>query len=101
MQFDVTNFATWIPIVAGVIIPFFVALIAKQNASGNLKALLAALSAALVALGMYLSDAGVHTWKGAASAFVLALVSAGASRVTLTEHQVQAVAAKTADKGVG
>ena len=95
MQFDITNYATWIPIVAGVIIPFFVALIAKANASGNVKALLAALSAALVALGTYLADvAHAHSWKGAASVFVLALVSAAASRVTLTQHKVDAVAAK-------
>ncbi len=102
MQFDLTDGATWIPVVAGVIIPFFVALIAKANASGTVKSLLAALSAALVALGMYLGDvAGAHSWKGAASVFVLALITAGASRITLTEDKVQAVAAKTSNVGVG
>lgn len=95
MNFDITQFSTWIPVVAGVVIPFLVALIAKANASGTVKALLAALSAALVALGMYLADVShAQTWKGAASIFVLTLVTAAASRVTLTEDKVQAVAAK-------
>jgi hypothetical protein len=102
MEFDITNTATWVPIVAGVIIPFFVALIAKQDASGTVKSVLAALSAGLVALGLYLGDAaGAHSWEGAASVFVLALITAAASRVTLTEDKVQAVAAKTAGVGVG
>lgn len=95
MQFDITHPATYVPIVAGVIIPFLVALIAKQDASPTVKSVLAALGAALTALGLYLSDtAHVASWAGAASAFVLALVVAGASRVTLTEDKVQAVAAK-------
>lgn len=94
MQFDITVFSTWVPIVAGVIIPFLVALIAKQNASGTLKSALAALGAALTALGLYLGDvAHAHSWNGAASIFILTLVTAAASRVTLTEDKVQAVAA--------
>lgn len=101
MEFDITQTATWVPIVAGVIIPFVVALLAKVNASGNVKALLAALAAALVALGLYLGDvAHAQTWKGAASIFVLTLITAGASRVTLTEHLVQGTAAKVPG-GVG
>jgi hypothetical protein len=102
MQFDITAPATWVPIVAGIIIPFLVALIAKQNASGTVKSLLAAIGAALTALGLYLADAShAQSWKGAASIFVLTLVTAAASRVTLTEDKVQAVAAKTAEVGIG
>lgn len=101
MQFDITNFATYIPIIAGVVIPFIVALIAKQNASPSLKSLLAAVAAALTALAVYLQNTGTVSWAGAASAFVLALVVAGASRVTLTEHLVQGTAEKTAGVGVG
>ena len=98
MQFDITAPATWIPIVAGVIIPFFVALLAKADASPNVKSVLAVLSAALVALGAYLADVShAQSWKGAASIFVLALITAGASRVTLTEHVVAKVQAQ---KGV-
>jgi hypothetical protein len=95
MQFDITEPATYIPVIAGVIIPFLVALIAKSGASGTVKSLLAALSAALVALALYLGDAaGAHSWEGAASVFILTLVTAAASRVTLTEDKVDAVAAK-------
>jgi hypothetical protein len=85
MEFDITVYATWIPLLAGVVIPFVVALLAKQNASGWVKSAIAALSAALVALATYLADvSGAHSWKGAASVFVLALISAAASRVTIT-----------------
>lgn len=102
MQFDITAPATYIPVIAGVIIPFLVALIAKADASGTVKSLLAALSAALVALALYLGDAtGAHSWEGAASVFILTLVTAAASRVTLTEDKVEAVKAKTAGVGVG
>jgi hypothetical protein len=96
MQFDVTNATTWVPIVAGVIIPFVVAYLARAKASGNVKSLLAAVSAGLVALGLYLGDvAGAHSWQGAASVFVLALVTAAASRITLTDHVVAKVQAAT------
>lgn len=95
MQFDITAPATYIPIIAGVIIPFFVALLAKQDASGWVKSAIAALSAGLVALGLYLSDTvGAHSWEGAASVFVLALVSAAASRVTITGGADTALARK-------
>jgi hypothetical protein len=101
MEFDITNTATWVPIIAGVVIPFFVALLARQDASGWVKSLIAGGSAALVALGTYLSDVdGAHSWKGAASVFVLALISAAASRVTLTGGADAALAAKV-PKGIG
>lgn len=95
MQYDISDISTWAPILAGVVLPFLVALIAKANASGTLKSVLAALGAALTALVLYLSDVDhVQSWEGAASVFVLTLVAAGASRVTLTEHKVEAVAVK-------
>lgn len=99
MQFDITEPATYIPIIAGVIIPFVVALLTKANASPNVKTLLAFLSAGLLALGTYLTDTtGAHTWKGAVSVFVVALVTAAASRVSLTEQWVAKVQA--ADGGL-
>lgn len=89
MQFDISQPATYIPIIAGVIIPFAVAWLTKPTASGTVKALLAALASALTALGLYLSDtAHVTTWEGALSAFILALVIAVTSRVSLTGHKV-------------
>lgn len=95
MTFDITQAATWVPIVAGVLIPFAVAIIAKQDAAPTVKSVLAALGAALTALALYLADtAHVLTWAGAASVFILALVSAAASRVTLTQHLVSATDAK-------
>ena len=94
MPFDITQPATYVPIIAGVIIPAIVAVLTKANASPNIKSLLAILAAALTSLGLYLSDTShVQTWAGAASAFVLALVIAGASRVTLTEHIVAKIQA--------
>ena len=95
MQYNIGDISTWVPILAGVVIPFLVALIAKANASGTLKSVLAALGAALTALALYLGDVDhVQSWKGAASVFVLTLVAAGASRVTLTQDKVDAVAVK-------
>lgn len=93
MQFDISQPATYVPIIAGVIIPFLVALIAKADASGTVKSLLAAVAAALTALGLYLGDAAhAQTWEGAASIFILTLVTAAASRVTLTQDKVDTVA---------
>jgi hypothetical protein len=101
MQFDITAPATYIPLIAGVIIPFLVALIAKQDAGGTIKSVLAAVAAALTALGLYLGDAsGAHSWEGAASIFILTLITAAASRVTLTQDKVDAVAEKTAGTGI-
>ena len=92
--FDLTKFATWIPIVAGTVIPFVVAWLTRPGTSGNVKSVFAALGAALTALGMYLGDAGVHSWKGAASAFILALLLAATTRKTLTDHLVAKVQEK-------
>ena len=47
---------------------------------------------ALTALGVYLADTGnSHTWKGAASAFILAAVIAVTSRKAYTEQFVTKV----------
>jgi len=94
MHFDITVPATWVPIVAGVIIPFVVAWLTTRNASPTVKSLLAALCAALTAVGAYLADLDhVEGWKGVVSIFIEALIVAAASRVTLTEDKVQAVQA--------
>ncbi len=101
MTFDITQASTYVPVIAGVVIPFLVALIAAQNANPTVKSLLAAVAAALTALGLYLTDtAHVQTWAGAASVFILTLVTAAASRVTLTQNHVDNVAAK-APGGIG
>lgn len=92
---NVFDTAQLIALAGGVLIPFVVALLAKVNASGSVKALLAFLSAALLALGTYLTSTdGSHTWKGAVSVFVIALVSAAASRVTVTGGMDTALQAK-------
>lgn len=93
--FDVTEFGTWLPVFAGVIIPFLVALIAKIDASGTVKSLLAAVGASLTALAVYIADeSSVRTWAGAASIFIVTLIIAAASRYTLTEDKVEALAKK-------
>ncbi len=83
MTFDITHAETWIPLVSGVILPFFVALVAHQQASGWVKAGLAALGAGLAALIVYLQNTNL-TWQGAVSAFLLAVITAAGTRVTLT-----------------
>lgn len=93
--------AQLIALIGGVLIPFVVALLAKINASGPVKALLAFLSAALLALGTYFTDTtGAHTWRGALSVFVIALVTAAASRVTITGGADTALQAKTGNFGI-
>lgn len=90
MQFDITETSTYIPIIAGVIIPFVVALLTKATAGPNVKTALSVVAAALTALGLYLGDAAqAHTWEGAASIFVLTLITAAASRVSVTEQWVE------------
>jgi hypothetical protein len=94
--------AQLVALIGGVVIPFVVALLAKANASGAVKSALAVLSAALLALGTYLADAtGSHTWKGAVSVFVIAIVSAAASRVTVTGGADTKLQNATASFGVG
>jgi hypothetical protein len=99
---NIFDTAQLIALIGGVVIPFVVALLARANASGFMKAVLAVLSAALLALATYLTDtAGSHTWKGALSVFVIAVVSAAASRVTVTGGADTALQAKTGSFGVG
>lgn len=82
---NVTQYATWVPLVAGVLIPFAVALLTKINATAWQKSLVAVFCLALTALGTYLMDTGnSHTWKGALTAFLLALFAAASSRLTVT-----------------
>lgn len=85
VAFNIGEPATYVPLIGGVLIPLVVSLLAAQAASGWIKSAIAALSAALIALGLYLTDTShVLTWEGAGSAFVLALFMAAASRVTIT-----------------
>ncbi len=83
MTFDITHAETWIPVVSGVILPFLVALVAHQKASGLVKAGLAAVGAGLSALIVYLQNDSL-TWQGAVSAFLLAVIVAAGTRVTVT-----------------
>ncbi len=95
MPFDFSNPSTWIPIVVGIVIPFVVAFLAKQHASGLVKSLIAMATAGLTALGLYLGNAAqTQTWKGAASAFILAIITAGATRTAVTGGADDKVAAK-------
>ena len=81
--------AQLLALVGGVIIPFVVALLSRPTASPAVKATLAVISAGLLALGTYLTNTdGSRTWQGALSVFVIALVMAAASRVSVTGHSV-------------
>lgn len=92
LVFDISQPVTWIPLVAGVIIPFLVAYLTTANASGTLKSVVAFVSACLVALGTYLGDVShAHTLKGATNVVILALVAAVVSRFALTGHKVAVV----------
>lgn len=102
MTFDVTQYQTWIPLLAGVLIPFVVALLTKVNASGMVKSMIAVLCLSLTALGTYLMDTGQsHTWKGAATAFFLALFAAASSRLTVTGGADTKLNVVTGNFGVG
>lgn len=103
MKLDPTNYATWVPLLAGALIPFFVAILAKVNASPVVKSCLAVLGLALTSLGVYLADFdGVtKTWKGALVAFVLALFSAASSRLTITGGADTKLNVITGNFGVG
>lgn len=99
---DITHASTWIPIVGGIAIPFVVALLTKITATPFEKSVIAIASAALLALGTYLADVNQsHTWRGALTAFALALIAAASSRVTVTGGADTALAAKTENFGVG
>jgi len=99
---NITQYATWVPLLAGVLIPFVVALLTKINASAFQKSLIAVLCLGLTALGTYLMDTGQsHTWRGAATAFVLALFAAASSRLTVTGGADTKLNVLTANFGIG
>jgi hypothetical protein len=99
---DITHFETWVPLVAGVLIPFAVALLTKINATAWEKSLIAVLCLSLTSLGTYLMDTGQsHTWKGAATAFVIALFAAASSRLTVTGGADTKLNVVTGNFGVG
>lgn len=99
---DATVNAQTVALILGIGIPFVTAYATKLNASPWLKTLVAVVLAALGTV-----SASVVGLKGAASlsglvtAFVLALISAGATRISLTGHVVSAIAEKTPNKGLG
>lgn len=95
VQFDITHPVTWLPLVAGVIIPFLVAWLTTVQASPTLKSVVAAVAAALTSLGAYLADGNLHSWNGALSVFVYTAIVAAASRKTFTDHAVAAVQVAT------
>lgn len=103
MFLEVNQYATWIPLLAGVLIPLAVALLTKINASAFVKGLVAFVCIGLTALGTYLLDVNQsHTWTGALYAFVVAMFSAAASRYSITGGWADTtVATKTASFGVG
>ena len=99
---DITQYQTWVPLVAGVLIPFVVALLTKLEAPAWVKSAVAVLCLALTALGTYLMDTGEsHTWKGAVYAFVLALFAAASSRLTVTGGADTRLGIATRNFGVG
>lgn len=99
---NVTQYQTWVPLVAGVLIPFVVALLSKVTATAWQKSLIAVLCLALTALGTYLMDTGnSHTWQGAARAFLLALFAAASSRLTVTGGADTKLNVLTGNFGVG
>lgn len=97
--FDTAQLIAW---VGGVLLPFVVALLTKARAKLWVMSLIAVLSAGLIALGTYLADvSGAKTWRDAVSVFVIAVVSAAASRYTITGGADTWLKAKTPHFGVG
>jgi len=84
MKIDLTQAATWVPLLLGLLIPFLVELLTKIKATSLEKSLIALGSLGLTALGTYLAASGAHTLTGAVTAFVLALFSAASSRTSVT-----------------
>jgi len=98
---DLTQQATWVPLVAGVLVPYLVSVLTKMKSAGWVKGIVAAFCLALTALGTYLLDTGLsHTWAGALQAFALALVSAASTRVVLTGGGDAWLARKTERVGI-
>lgn len=99
---DVFDKAQVIALIGGVILPFAVALLTNAKATGILKSVVAVVCAGLLALGTYLTDTGgAATWRGALSVFVITIVVAAGSRVTVTGGADDALARRTARFGIG
>lgn len=96
----ITVEALLIAAVAGIVIPFLVRILSKVHASGELQLFIAALLAALTAVGQWLLEVpGAHTWQQVALIALTAAAAAGGTRVSLTEGMVAKVGAKTKDFG--
>lgn len=92
---NIFDTAQLLALAGGVLLPFVVALLAKVNASALVKAAIATVSAGVLALGTYLTNtSGGHTWEGAISVFVITIVIAAGSRVTITGGADTALAKK-------
>jgi peptidoglycan/LPS O-acetylase OafA/YrhL len=99
---DVFNTAQLLALIGGVVLPFVVALLSKIHASAFVMAAIATACSGLLALGTYLANmGGAHTWKGALSVFVITVVMAAASRVTITGGADKALQARTGGFGLG
>ena len=84
MTVDLTDPQWYVPLVAGVLIPFAVAWLTKLQASPFVKSAVALVCAGLTAVGTYLSDTSVVAWEALVSAFVLAVLTAAGSRTAIT-----------------
>lgn len=86
----------------GVLIPLFVAWVTKYHAPLWVKSVVAFLSAAATAVGLYLADtSGAHTWKGLLTALAAAIIAAGSTRTTITGGLDTLIARKTPNTGIG
>lgn len=91
---NISQPATYIPLLAGTIIPFVVAYLTKRESSGTMRSVVAFAAAGLTALGAYLADVShVQTLKGAVQVMIVALASAVVSRYAITGHKVDQVQA--------
>lgn len=99
---DLFDKAQLVALIGGTVLPFVVALLTKAHASKLVKSLMAVIAAGLVALGTYLTNTGGSTtWRGALSVFVITIIVAAGTRVTVTGGADDALARKTAGLGVG
>lgn len=98
IHFSATQVALWL----GFLVPVVTAIFVKINASGPVKSVVAGITAGLAAvLSGVLSVSGEVTLKQLLISFVVAGVSAGATRKWLTEDIVNWFAKVTAKFGIG
>lgn len=101
-ELDLFDKAQLIGLLGGAILPFVVALLTNIRASKLVMSLTALVAAGLVALGTYLTDTGgATTWRGALSVFVITIITAAGTRVTITGGADDALQRKTAGFGLG